>query len=217
MLHDVVSQTAGLFQVKLIQEECGNPNIGLYDERIEIKLPGKRKVKTLDGGAKLIQRRVLQDLNGKAPSNVLVVINPFHRIRWEEGSTYMRFASSSVIRWAPHILARVAQVLSGIRNECGSEDLDLNGVHLRLEGDAGPWLGKGDFHTRLVKVPLNKERVSGWMLYLEKLIQYGMLAPGKPLYLATGLFMSKSEDPFAATLLDMITANLTAVRLFGST
>ena len=215
VLDDDVAQSAGLFQVKLIEEECGNANYSSYDVSIRVKL-GKRG--TLDKKAMRIHADVLQQLKGKAPSNVLVTIHIFYKIRWEAGSTYMRIASYSVMHWAHHIEGRVARVLSGIRNECGSEDSDLNGVHLRLEGDAGPWLVSTttDYQSQLGTVPSNEDRVRGWVHYLKKLVEYGMLAPGKPLYLSTGLFLSQSEDTFAASLMDMITTNLTAVRLFAN-
>ena len=172
-------------------------------------------VRPLDRVVTRIHHKIAEKLRGKTPSTVLVNINAFNTISWVNGLTYMRFASASALRWAPHIQGIVAQVLSGIRNDCGSADSDLNGVHLRLEGDAGPWLARRAENTMKV-VPVNEARVMGWQFYLKHLLTYGMLTPGQPLYLSTGLVKSSSDDAFAATLMETIIENLTSVRSFAA-
>ena len=162
----------------------------------------------------MLQRYLSTRLKHTTPSTVLLRVDPFLVVKWDDAMAYMRFATIDLMRWAPRIQFLVSNVLHGIRKECGPKD--ISGVHLRLEGDAGPWLARSSSYTNLTAIPTDDARARGWQLYLDRLIAYDMLAPGGPLYLSTGLVKSSTEDPYAAVLMGIITKDLQQVSASGS-
>lgn len=140
---------AGMFDVKVIEHTC-NPRTaanGLlecvettpYD--VVVTVPFKQRVTDLHTAAQVVLSTLQTELAGtpgfgeRKLSVRIDVARTFHL--WLTENESMKRMISSVVRWSPRILGLRDQVLAGMQAELGH--LQYNGVHLRLEGDAGLW------------------------------------------------------------------------------